>query len=263
MRIGTMRFEPCAMALAVILVSGASASAQVNLLEQGQRLLNPGGTVPGLGGTTAPAPSGGGLSQSEIGGGLKEALRLGTERTVSRVGKPGGYMNDPAIRIPLPGSLETVRSALALVGGSGLVDDLQQRMNRAAEQAAPKAAGIFGDAVANMSITDAQQILSGPQDAATQYFKRSTTRPLTRAFTPIVDASLSDVGADKALSAVNQKATAVPGAGAFGASNFGLTDFVVEKALEGIFHYVAQEEAAIRTNPAARTTDLLKTVFGR
>lgn len=257
-----MKFGWCAMALGLALVSGAGAWAQGNLLEQGQRLLNPGGgtAVPGLGGTAAPARSGGGLSQSEIGGGLKEALRLGTERTISRVGKPGGYMNDPAIRIPLPGPLESVRSALALVGGAGLVDDLQQRMNRAAEQAAPKAASIFGDAVANMSIDDAQRILSGPQDAATQYFKRSTTRPLTQAFTPIVDSSLSDVGADKALSAVNQKATAVPGAGL---GNFGLTDFVVEKALEGIFHYVAQEEAAIRTNPAARTTDLLKSVFGR
>lgn len=251
----------CALLAAGIPVSvQAQTLAQGGLLEQGQRLLNPGGSgLPGLGGT-ATQPAGGGLSQAQIGSGLKEALRIGTERTVSRVGRQGGYLNDPAIRIPLPGPLEQVRSLLAMAGGAGLIDDLQQRMNRAAEQAAPQAANIFADAIAGMSISDAQQILSGPQDAATQYFKRTTTKPLTGAFTPIVDRSLADVGAVQSLSAVTQKTAAVPGANL---GNFGLTDFVVEKALAGIFHYVAQEEAAIRTNPAARTTDLLKTVFAR
>jgi hypothetical protein len=236
------------------------ALAQAGLLEQGQRLLGPGNPVPGLG-TTAPAPSSGsGLSPSQIGGGLKEALSVGAQRTVGRVGRSGGYMNDPSIRIPLPGALESVRPALAMVGGSQLVDDLQLKMNRAAEAAAPKALDIFTDAISKMSITDAQQILQGPNDAATQYFKRNTTRPLTQAFTPIVDHSLADVGAVQAMGAVTQKTAAIPGAGM---GNFGLTDFVVEKALAGLFHYIAQEEAAIRTNPAARSTELLKTVFGR
>ena len=143
-----------------------------------------------------------------------------------------------------------------------MLDDLQLKMNRAAEQAAPKALNIFVDAASKMSITDARAILSGPQDAATQYFKRTTTDSLTKSFRPIVDGTLSQVGAVKAFNGVKSQASSLPFGAGQEASSFNLTDFTVGKALDGLFHYLASEEAAIRSNPAARTTDLLKKVFG-
>jgi len=135
-------------------------------------------------------------------------------------------------------------------------------MNRAAEQAAPKALNIFTTAASNMSISDAKSILTGPQDAATQYFKKTTSASLTTSFRPIVNSALSNVGAVQALSGVQSKASSLPFGAGKEASGFNLTDFTVGKALDGLFHYMAVEEAAIRTNPAARTTDLLKQVFG-
>ena len=149
-------------------------------------------------------------------------------------------------------------------------------MNRAAEAAAPQAADIFGDAVAAMTVTDAKGIVTGPKDSATRYFKRTTTQPLTEAFRPIVDSALADVGAVQTYNAAVQNlgnsATGGLGGGlgnmlgggaGGGAAGFNFTDFVVGQALDGIFLYIAEQEAAIRTNPAARTTELLRDVFGR
>jgi hypothetical protein len=232
----------------------AAAWAQGNLLEQGKSLLN---QVPGQQGTgkTSNLPDG------EIGSGLKEALKVGAQRVVARVGKTDGYNGDPAIRIPLPGPLQTIAGPLKSMGAGGLLDDLQVKMNRGAEQAAPKAVGIFGDALSKMSIDDARGILSGPPDAATQYFKRTTTPQLTAAFKPVVDGALSGTGAVGVFNAVKDKAAGIPFAGGE-VQGFDLTDFTVGKALDGLFHYLASEEASIRSNPAARTTDLLKKVFG-
>jgi len=134
-------------------------------------------------------------------------------------------------------------------------------MNRAAEQAAPKALDIFTGAVSKMTIDDGRAILSGPSDAATQYFRRTTTSSLTTSFHPIVDQSLSSAGAVGVFKSVQAKAADIPLAGQQ-VQDFNLTDFTVGKALDGLFHYLGVEEAAIRTNPAARTTDLLKKVFG-
>lgn len=221
------------------------ALAQAKLLEQGKSL---------LGG------AGGKLSANEISGGLKEALKVGSKNVVGRLGKADGYNADPAIRIPLPGPLQKIEGALKALGAAGLLGDLQTKMNRAAEQAAPKALDIFVDAIGKMTIADAQGILSGPQDAATQYFRKTTSDGLTGAFKPIVDSSLSGVGAVSAFKSVQDKAAGIPMAGK-SVANFNLTDFTVGKALDGVFHYKGKEEAAIRTNPAARTTDLLKKVF--
>jgi hypothetical protein len=179
---------------------------------------------------------------------------------VGRVGKTDGYNGDPSIRIPLPEPLQKIEGPLKAVGASGTLDDLQVKMNRAAEQAAPKALGIFTDAASKMSIDDARAILNGPQDSATQYFKRTTSTSLTTSFHPIVDKELSSVGAVNAFKATQAKAAAIPMAGQE-VQSFNLTDFTVGKALDGLFHYLAVEEADIRTNPAARTTDLLKKVF--
>ena len=229
-----------------------AARAQGSLLEKGKSL---------LGGATGSSHAGAGLSEGEIGGGLKDALKVASQRVVGRLGKADGYFGDPAVRIPLPGPLQQIAGPLRSVGASGMIDDLQLKMNRAAEQAAPKALDIFTGAISKMSITDARGILSGPNDSATQYFRRTTSDDLTTSFRPIVDKSLSNVGAVSALKSVQSKAASLPMGGG-GVSSFSLTDFTVGKALDGLFHYMASEENAIRTNPAARTTDLLKKVFG-
>jgi hypothetical protein len=180
---------------------------------------------------------------------------------VGRVGKADGYNGDPAIRIPLPDTLQKIEGALRNVGASGLLDDLQLKMNRAAEQAAPKALNIFVDAASRMTFEDARTILTGPQDSATQYFRRTTSDSLTRSFHPVVDSALSSVGAVVALNTVQTRAKGIPFVGQT-MGDFSLTDFTVGKALEGLFHYLAVEEGAIRTNPVARSTDLLRKIFG-
>lgn len=230
----------------------AAARAQGALLDQGRKL---------LGGAAAPGKAGPALSDGEIGGGLREALKVASQRVVGRLGRQEGYNGDSSIRIPLPGPIQSIAGPLKSVGAGGLIDDLQLKMNRAAEQAAPKALGIFTDAVSGMSIDDARGILQGPSDAATQYFRRTTSASLTTAFWPVIDGSLSNVGAVQAFSSVQAKASGLPFVGG-GLAGFSLTDFTVGKALDGLFHYVAKEEAAIRTNPVARSTDLLKKVFG-
>jgi hypothetical protein len=251
-----------AVAFAAALAPGLAA-AQGNLLEQGKDLLRQGPASRGTGSA--------GVTSQQAEAGLREALQTATQRTVARVGKADGYMKDPSIHIPLPGFLASAKQNLGKVGASGVLDDLELRMNRAAETAAPKAIDIFKRAIAAMSVSDAKAIVSGPNDAATQYFKRTTTQPLTEAFRPIVERSLADAGATKAYeSAVQRVSSASPLGGLGGAlgggstvpGNFNLTDYAVGKSLDGLFHYIAQEEAAIRTNPAARTTALLKQVFG-
>ena len=226
-----------------------------SLLDQGKSLLNQGpGQQPQTGKTSS-------LPDGEIGSGLKEALKIGAQRVVARVGKTDGYNGDPSIRIPLPGPLERLQGPLKGMGAGGLLEDLQVKMNRGAEQAAPKAIDIFGGALSRMSMDDARGILAGPSDAATQYFKRTTTPQLTSAFHPVIESSLSSVGAVSVFKAVQDKASSIPFAGGE-IQGFDLTDFTVGKALDGLFHYLASEEAQIRANPAARTTELLKKVFG-
>ena len=232
-----------------------AARAQGSLLDKGKSLLG------GAGGATGGSRAGAGLSEGEIGGGLKDALKVASQRVVGRLGKADGYFGDPAVRIPLPGPLQKIAGPLKSIGASGMLDDLQLKMNRGAEQAAPKALDIFTGAISKMSITDARGILSGPKDSATQYFRRTTSDELTTSFRPVVDNSLSNVGAVSALKSVQSKAASLPMVGG-SASGFAMTDFTVGKALDGLFHYMASEEEAIRTNPAARTTDLLKKVFG-
>jgi hypothetical protein len=244
------------LVLGAIIVATPFAAAAQSLLDQGKSLLDK------AEGGTSSGKSGASLSQSEIGAGLKDALKVASKRVVSRVGKVDGYNGDPAIRIPLPETLQKIEGPLKSVGAGSMLDDLQLKMNRAAEQAAPKALNIFVDAASKMSISDARAILTGPQDAATQYFKRTTTGSLTKSFRPIVDGTLSQVGAVKAFNGVKSQASSLPFGAGQEASSFNLTDFTVGKSLDGLFHYLASEEAAIRSNPAARTTDLLKKVFG-
>ncbi len=210
---------------------------------------------------SAGVPAGAALSQNQIGAGLKDAMKVASRKVIGQVGKPGGFFNDPAIRIPLPGGLERVAGPLRAVGAAGLLDDLTLRMNRGAEQAAPKALNIFVDAASGMSFDDARGILTGPQDSVTQYFRRTTSGTLTTEFHPIVSNALTGAGAMRALKSVQDRVGSMPMIGQM-AGGFDLVDFTVGKALDGLFHYLAVEEANIRTNPLARSTSLLKSVFG-
>ena len=146
-----------------------------------------------------------------------------------------------------------------MVGMSGLADDLELRMNRAAETAVPQAKEMFWQAVSEMTLEDAQGILSGPDDAATRYFQDKMTAPLTERFTPVVNAELADAGAVQAYDQMMGDYEALPFAPDVEAN---LTPYVVQQALDGMFLMLAREEAAIRQDPAARTTELLQTVFG-
>jgi hypothetical protein len=200
------------------------------------------------------------LSTDEIGGGLKEALRVGTENVVSNLGVTDGFNLDPQIHIPLPEQLGQVKKVLGKIGMDSMLVDLETRLNRAAEVATPKAKQLFLGAIRDMTLDDVMAIYNGPEDSATQYFKSRMSGPLAVEMKPVVDASLADVGAAKSYEAAMDRYNSVPFVPQVDAD---LSDYVVEKGMDGIFYYLAREEAAIRQDPAKRTTDLLKRVFAR
>ena len=200
-----------------------------------------------------------GLTSSEIGGAFKQALAIGTGNVVGQVGAANGFNDDSAIHIPLPKELETVNTMLATVGMSKAVDDLELKLNRAAESAAPVAQDLFLDAITKMSFTDIANIYSGPEDSATQYFKKAMTPELTKKMEPIIQNSLAEVGAVQAYDNVMGQYKNLPFVPDVKAD---LEAHVIGKGLDGIFHYMAVEEASIRSDPAKQTTALLKKVFG-
>ena len=213
--------------------------------------------------TGALKSAGGGASAGggEVAAGLKEALATGTGNAVQSLSKPDGYFSDAAAKILMPGKMQQAADVLKKAGYQREVDDFILSMNRAAEQAAPKARPIFEDAVKKMSFADAQKILNGGNTAATDYFKTKTSSELTAAFKPAVAESMNQVGVAQSYKALTDRYTSmVP----FGKTDaFDLDGYVTQKSLDGLFVKVGQEEAKIRTNPAARTTDLLKKVFAK
>ncbi len=198
------------------------------------------------------------LSSSEVALGLKEALTVGTNRSASQLSAVDGFFKNAAIKVLLPPEAQKVESTLRSVGMGNLVDKAVLSLNRAAENAAKTAGGIFIDAVKQMSINDAIGILRGGDFAATDYFKGKTTGALTNSFRPIIERSLQNVNATKywgdVINAYNMVAT--------NKVNPDLTAYVTEKAMNGIFYQVGLEEQRIRKEPVARTTELLKKVFG-
>jgi len=198
------------------------------------------------------------LSDDKISAGLKEALQISTANAVALTGKPDGFLKNEAIHIPLPDKLKTVGRGMRMLGMGAQVDELEIGMNRAAEQAAPKAKAIFLAALKKMTFDDARKILTGGDTAATAYFKQTSTPELTHAFTPIVHQSLANLGVVKQYNQIVQSAPA----GQTLAGRFDLDQYVVSKALDGLFYMLAQEEQKIRKNPAAQTTSLLRAVFG-
>lgn len=209
-----------------------------------------------IGKTGAPGAD---LSDTEIDAGLREALHVGTERVVAQLGAVDGFNLDPAIHIPLPKGLARVQKALGAIGLSSLMDDLELRLNRAAELATPAAKELFFNAIEEMTLADARGILTGPDDSATRYFQGKMSQPLAQAMRPLVDDALKDAGAVQAYDRVMGEYRNLPFVPDVKAD---LSAHVLKLGIDGIFFYIAKEEAAIRNDPVARTTDLLRRVFG-
>lgn len=235
----------------------SQSAAQSDWLKKGKDLLDSSGITSGSG--ASDSSSLGGLSSSEITDGLREALKVGSQRVVEQVGQTDGYNGDASIHLPLPESLEKVQSALKLAGLSSMLDDLELRLNRAAEAAAPKAKALFLDAIEEMTLEDVQKIYNGPEDAATRYFQGKMTKPLAKEMEPVVNQSLAEVGAIQSYESVMGEYRNIPFVPDAKAD---LTDYVIEKGMDGIFFYLAKEEAAIRQDPLKRSTALLQKVFG-
>lgn len=198
-------------------------------------------------------------TQSEMSGGLKEALSAGVKQAISLLGRDGGFLNDPSVRIPMPDSLTRVEKVLRVLHQDRLADQFVATMNHAAEQAVPQAADIFADAIGSMTLEDAEAIVKGPDDAATRYFRSKSEARLTERFRPIVAEATSKAGVTATYKKMMGKAG--PAAQFLGSAQ-DLDGYVTAKALDGLYAKIALEEKAIRTNPAARTTRLLKKVFG-
>ena len=227
----------------VILLISQPASAQFDRLLKGI----------GIGGQK-------GLSDAKIGEGLKEALKVGTENTVTFTGKTDGFFLNQAIKILMPEKLRTLEKGLRTVGYGPQIDEFVLSMNRSAEKAAPFAKQIFWGAIGEMTFEDVRKIFSGHETAATEYFQRKTTDKLIVVFKPIVEKAMNEVGVTRQYKELVGRYEAIP---FVKKESFDIDQYVVTKALGGLFHVLGDEEKKIRTNPAARTTDLLKEVFGK
>ena len=200
----------------------------------------------------------GGLSDSRIADGLKEALRIGTDNTVKETGREDGYFGNDIIRIIMPEKMKKIDRALRAIGQDDMMDEFILSMNRAAEAAAPKAKDIFWDAILEMNFSDVRKIWKGGDTAATDFFRDKTTDELTEIFRPIIKDALDKVGATRNYEKIAKRGRKIP---FLKAELVELDEYVVEKALVGLFHILGEEEKKIRKDPAARVTDLLKDVF--
>jgi len=199
------------------------------------------------------------LTNTEMVAGLKEALDTGTQFAVDKLGKPGGFLDNKKVRIPMPDSLSWVESSLRTVGQDELADEFIGTMNQAAEQAVPEAAEVFGEAIQNMSVEDAQGILTGPDDAATRYFRANTESILTERMRPIVESATASTGVTSAYKNMMDSAggltSMLPG------STTDIDGYVTTRTLDGLFLMIAKEERKIRKNPVARSSELMQKVF--
>ena len=202
------------------------------------------------------------LSDTRIGSGLKEALKVGIENAVKLLGQKDGYLGNQAVKILLPQGIKNAEPVLRKIGLGSKIDEFVLSMNRAAEKAAPLAADIFASAVTEMSIDDANKILAGSNTAATEYLKSKTYAKLLETFQPAVHKAMDDYAVTKKYQEIADKTQTLPLVNKF-AANLDINKYVSSKALDGLFSILGQQETNIRTNPAARVTDLLKQVFGK
>jgi Protein of unknown function (DUF4197) len=228
----------------VLLVGASPVSAQLD------KVLKDLGNLP---------RAGGGATDAKIGSGLQEALKIGTENAVNQTSTLDGFLMNKAIKILMPKPLQSIEQPLRFVGYGPQIDEFVVGMNRAAEKAVPFAKEIFWDAIGQMTFDDARKILNGSDTAATDYFKSKTSKKLQTAFLPSVKDVMNQVGVNRQYNDLIGRYKDVP----FSKSiSFDVNQYVTEKTTDGLFFVVGQEEKKIRTNPAARVTDLLKDVFG-
>jgi hypothetical protein len=237
-----------------LLVSGMVQAGWQDILKSAADSL--GGT-----GSSSSSTSASVLSNDQIIQGLKEALSIGAEKAIGILGREGGYLDDAQVKIPLPSGLKSVAKGLRSFGQGELVDEFEMTINRAAERAVPETLSIFGDTIREMSVQDAQGILDGGDTAATDYFKEKSSGRLTQAILPIVQRATREAGVTAAYKGL------VSQVGFLGnyvdMSSLDLDNYVTTRALDGLFLKLAEQEQLIRRDPVARTTDILKTVFGR
>ncbi len=198
------------------------------------------------------------VSNENIISGLKEALSIGVDNAVKEVSQPNGYFGNEMIKILMPEKIQNVADTLSKIGFQEEVDDFISSMNSAAERAAPKATTYFMDAIKEMSFDDAGKILKGSDTAATDYFREKTSEKIYAAFKPVISDTMDTVGVTKNYKQMMGKYEAIP---FIKKESMDLDHYVTNKALDGLFKMVGDEEKKIRTDPTARVTDLLKTVF--
>lgn len=228
----------------VIFISILSFGSKAQLLEDAQKLLG---------------PAKGSLTEKDAAEGIKDALVKGTSESVKVVSKLNGYFSNPEIKIPFPENARDIESKLRAIGLGSKVDEVVLSINRAAEDAAKQAEPIFVSAIKNMGISEAIQIVKGSDDAATRYLAKTTTPELKAKFTPVIKASLDRVDATRLWADAVNTYNQIP---FISKKNPDLTGYVTDKAISGLFVMIAKEELKIRKDPVARTTELLKKVFG-
>lgn len=199
------------------------------------------------------------LSQSDASAGLKDALTQGAQVAVRQLSQPGGFSNDPQVRIELPGKLGKAAKTMKQFGMGAQVDQLEASMNKAAEAAMPQAQALLVDAVKKMTVTDAKGILQGGEHSATDYLNRSSREQLRTKFLPIIKQATDQVGVAKQYNAFASQAAAF---GVVDAKNANIENYVTEEALDGLFKIIAEQEKTIRQNPTAAATGMAKKVFG-
>jgi hypothetical protein len=199
------------------------------------------------------------LSQSDASGGLKDALTQGAKVAVQQLGKPGGFSNNPDVRIELPGNLGKAAKTMKMMGMGAQVEQLETSMNKAAEAAMPQAQALLVDSVKKMTVQDAKGILAGPEDSATQYLNKTSREQIRAKFLPIVQQATNQVGLAKQYNSFAGQAASF---GVIDAKSANIESYVTEQALNGLFEMIAKQEASIRENPAGAATSLAKKVFG-
>ncbi|MES9879712.1 MAG: DUF4197 domain-containing protein [Sedimenticola sp.] len=240
-----------ALSITCLLTAGAAHGGWQDLLKSASEVLGEQKSSTSIAST---------LSDDQVIRGLKEALSIGAEKAIGILSRDGGYLNDGQVRIPLPGMLETVAQGVRSLGQGALVDEFEKTMNRAAERAVPETLSIFSQAVRDMTLDDARSILNGGDSAATDYFKGKSSQQLTSAILPIIQQATREAGVTAAYKQLVGRAGFL--STYVDMNSLDLDRHVTAKALDGLFLKLAEQEQMIRKDPIARTTDLLKNVFG-
>ena len=199
------------------------------------------------------------LTQSDASGGLKDALTQGAQIAVKQLGKPGGFSDNDEVRIELPGKLGKAAQTMKMMGMGEQVEELEASMNKAAEAAVPQAQAILVDAVKKMTVSDAKAILAGGEDSATQYLNKSSREQIRAKFLPIVKQATAKVGL---AAQYNQYAGQAASFGLIDKKNADIDSYVTQKAMDGLFLMIADQEKAIRKDPVGTGSAMIGKVFG-